>query len=259
MSTIAELQKKAETLEAAHKNNKITAALLMKELASGAVPCAELARYNEIAKATWHAQFTLWTKLALRNLLTGNMPEFPPGPVLFSELAPGEGLNFHCRSGNDLVGPSQFAAARFDDPQQMFFGTATVGDNLGIAPIILIIAGISIAVSATVVATVAIDASKEKALAQATLDSMRIQSEAARFTAEARVEYVQKCLARGGTNALCAAEAVTVVADMPIDPGQLGQDKFGSSGRLAWLFGGGLAVLAVLGGAMLYNNRRNPS
>lgn len=257
MSTVEELKKKLATLEAAHKHNQVTAQLLMQELANGAVPCSELQRYNNIAKMTYGAQFKIWAKLAISGAIVGNIPEFPPLPILFTEKAPGEGLTFHCRSGTDLVGPNQFAAVRFDKPLELIFGPAVaVGDNLGIAWIPLIIAGIVISASATTVAYVAVEASKDKALAQAQLDAQLEESKLRRFLAEARIEFQKDCRSKGGTIQECAAASKAAAEELPKDFNKLGDSKFGFSSKLTWLFGGGLAVLGVLGGGLLYLRKR---
>jgi hypothetical protein len=270
MSDLTELKQKLATLQAAHEHAVATANVLMKELASGGVPCVELRKYNELAAAIFSAQFKLWTKLSLQGVITGNLPAFPPMPVLFWEHSPGRGFAFACRAGLDIVQKTQFKAVRLDKPTDLlwsFFGTAsntqmvqqvvTPGrdETLGLAPIVLIIAGIAVAVSGTVVAKVAIDAAKDKALSQDTLDGMKAEAELRRFLAEARLEFVQACQGKGEGAQACAGAAVQAAESLPKDFNKLGKDKFGGAGKAAWLFGGGLAALAAVGGAMLYSRR----
>jgi hypothetical protein len=270
MSTVEELKKKADTLEVAWRNTQATAQVLMKELATGTVPCMELRRYNNLATSIFASQFKLWSKLALQGAITGNMPSFPSLPVLFWEFSPGRGFNFDCRAGVDKVGPGQFKAIRFDTPGELFssfFGVslplttvdkavAIKDEGLGVAPIILIIAGITIAVSATTIAVVAVEASKDKALSQDTLNGMKAESELRRFLAEARLEFVSNCQGKGGNLQQCGDLAVQAAEQLPKDFNKLGKDKFGTSDKLAWLFGGALAVLGVGGGLFVYNRRK---
>lgn len=252
--------------EKARLENERTAKALSVLVSTGRTTCAEVKKYNLLATATFNFQMGALQQLRAAGMQ--DIPQSPPPPLLFTwKGIPGtQADKVNCSKDNQLSGLGDFYVSPSDiqmtypviDPKAMssievskeiqkLIDQEKAQEQLGVAPLVIIIAGVLISltvVAVTVLTNWLSNVEERKRIIQ----TLEVQAKRHADTLQTRAACFQACMDKGQDASDCTQACAKTLPSF--DP------KFPPPISTGLGILGTIGAIGLIGGVGLYLYRR---